>query len=250
MEKYAFAASTPEGFWSSAGRLWGYISESVNEEDFDYTFNSLFDYLDEKTVATVFEGFVAAADSEQIYEEVFKCIQYPVTSNDDLMQDVPDPNDVDNDGDGHTENEGDCDDTNNTIYPGATEIPYDGIDQDCDGTDLTDVDGDGYHATVAGGDDCNDNDATINPGITETCGDNIDNNCNGEIDEGCGCAINEILGDLDGDCAIDSADYTLFRNTLGKCSGDAAFIADADYDGDGCITYADYRIWYGYYRNQ
>ena len=66
------------------------------------------------------------------------------------------------------ENEGDCDDTNNTIYPGATEVPYDDIDQDCDGADLKDVDGDGYDATVAGGNDCNDNDATtINPGLIE-----------------------------------------------------------------------------------
>ncbi|MEZ4839344.1 lamin tail domain-containing protein [Flavobacterium sp.] len=29
---------------------------------------------------------------------------------------------------------GDCDDTNNTVYPGAAEICYDGLDNDCDGT--------------------------------------------------------------------------------------------------------------------
>ncbi|MHA1279956.1 MAG: dockerin type I repeat-containing protein [Candidatus Helarchaeota archaeon] len=57
-------------------------------------------------------------------------------------------------------------------------------------------------------------------------------------------------GDLDADGDIDSADYSLFRSTLGKCDGDEGFISNADYDEDGCVTYADYRIWYGYYRNQ
>jgi len=37
---------------------------------------------------------------------------------------------------GFADNMLDCDDTDDSIYPGATEIPDDGIDQDCDGVDL------------------------------------------------------------------------------------------------------------------
>ena len=40
--------------------------------------------------------------------------------------------DIDDDGDGYTENQGDCDDSNAQINPGATELE-DGIDNDCDG---------------------------------------------------------------------------------------------------------------------
>jgi hypothetical protein len=43
---------------------------------------------------------------------------------------------VDYDGDGMLDSEGDCDDFNASIYLGAPEIPNDGIDQDCDGSDL------------------------------------------------------------------------------------------------------------------
>jgi len=41
--------------------------------------------------------------------------------------------------DGFTEEEGDCDDADDTVYPGATEVADDGKDQDCDGSDLTSI---------------------------------------------------------------------------------------------------------------
>ncbi|MDA3895678.1 MAG: MopE-related protein [Desulfobacteraceae bacterium] len=46
------------------------------------------------------------------------------------------PPDSDTDGDGFTPAEGDCNCNNAQIYPGATEVCGDGIDQDCNGSDL------------------------------------------------------------------------------------------------------------------
>lgn len=78
----------------------------------------------------------------------------------------------------------DCDDTNPDIHPGVAEVPYDGIDQDCSGKDLVDVDSDGFDAKgYYGGTDCDDTDSQTYPGAAETC-DYTDNDCDGQVDEG------------------------------------------------------------------
>ena len=95
-----------------------------------------------------------------------------------------DPNTVDDDGDGYSENQGDCNDANAAIHPGAAEVCGDGIDQDCSGADLTcptdpntvDDDGDGYSENQG---DCNDASAAIHPGAAEVCDDGIDQDCSG-----------------------------------------------------------------------
>jgi len=94
---------------------------------------------------------------------------------------------------------GDCDDDDESIHPGATEL-CDGIDRDCDGTVseettlYVDSDGDGWGdaeviscpasglADLDG--DCNDEDAEIHPEAEEIPYDGIDQDCiDGDLDD-------------------------------------------------------------------
>jgi uncharacterized protein YfiM (DUF2279 family) len=88
--------------------------------------------------------------------------------------------DPDQDGDGVYREEcggEDCDDEDPQVHPNASEIPYDGVDQDCDGADLTDVDEDGFDAGEAGGDDCDDENAAVHPGAEEIPYNGLDDDC-------------------------------------------------------------------------
>jgi hypothetical protein len=90
----------------------------------------------------------------------------------------------DADGDGYTtcpgEGGADCDDDTYEVNPGAEEVAYDEVDQDCDGGDLTDVDGDGYSGAGDDPEDCDDGDAAVNPGAEEIPYDEVDQDCDGE----------------------------------------------------------------------
>ncbi|HLD22234.1 MAG TPA: putative metal-binding motif-containing protein, partial [Patescibacteria group bacterium] len=106
---------------------------------------------------------------------------------------------TDLDGDGIAVEIGDCDDTDDTVYPGAPEL-CDGKDNDCDGVAdegvgfFRDADGDEYGVNTlttctetAGyvrlNGDCNDADQSIHPNISDDTCDNVDNDCDGQVDE-------------------------------------------------------------------
>ena len=75
---------------------------------------------------------------------------------------------------------GDCDDADATVFPGAEDTWYDGVDADCDEADDYDADGDGRASDAYFGDDCDDTDATIGPDAEELPGDELDQDCDGK----------------------------------------------------------------------
>jgi hypothetical protein len=82
---------------------------------------------------------------------------------------------------GYVTRDGDCDDGDPESYPGATELPFDGVDQDCDGADSRDGDGDGDPVDT----DCDDADPTRASTFYELCDTLVDEDCDGVVDEDC-----------------------------------------------------------------
>jgi predicted outer membrane repeat protein len=134
--------------------------------------------------------------------------------------------DVDDDGDGYSACDLDCDDADAGVNPGTLEVPYDGVDQDCDGEDLNDVDGDGYDGGDTG-DDCDDTDTTIHPGAHEQPYNGLDEDCDGAD-----------LTDVDGDGFVGGPSWTDCDDTDPAVHPDATEQCDDAVDND-CDGVAD-----------
>ncbi|PJE77266.1 hypothetical protein COV05_00235 [Candidatus Uhrbacteria bacterium CG10_big_fil_rev_8_21_14_0_10_48_16] len=166
---------------------------------------------------------------------------------------------------GYATQDGDCNDANADIHPGAEDPTGDGIDSNCDDgldngetdpgtddgdtggdtgeTDLVDADADGSYSDV----DCDDSDATIYPGATEV-EDSLDNDCDGEIDEDCEVPAED--ADSDGystvsDCDDSDTDVNPGATEIcgngvdDDCSGGDADCSEPDADADGSTADVD-----------
>jgi hypothetical protein len=149
----------------------------------------------------------------------------------------------------------DCDDAAAAVYPGATEVVGDEVDEDCDGGEVcfADTDGDGYTdgadavsvdadcrdsgelALGQGTGDCDDGDAAYHPDAAESdCADPNDYNCDGSTGytdaDGDGWAACEECDDADGSVSP-GATEVVGDGVDGDCDGGEVCYTDADGDG-------------------
>ncbi|MEC8277800.1 MAG: MopE-related protein, partial [Myxococcota bacterium] len=118
---------------------------------------------------------------------------------------------------GYIADGGDCNDSDSSIYPGAVEVWYDGVDSDCDFMSDFDSDMDGEDSNQHGGSDCDDSDADLN---------SVDNDLDG-------------FSTCDGDCDDDSnVTYpgAAYNDSTTEC------LTDSDGDGYGALESSCFEI--------
>ncbi len=169
---------------------------------------------------------------------------------------------IDADGDGYDRLDADgddCDDDDNAVNPGANELWYDGVDQNCDGESDYDQDHDDYETDdfnedpAAGGGDCQDSNIDYYPGAPDVPYDNRDTNCDGADDydyDGDGSRSEDYGAGLD--CDDNDADVNISSDEQinGKdddCDGTVDASCDIDqseylYVGRGNYDQAGYSV--------
>ena len=159
----------------------------------------------------------------------------------------------------------DCDDSENTTFPGADEY-CDGVDNDCDSdtdedhaldaaTWYADSDSDGYgdaavsdiecyqpSGYIADNTDCDDGEASTFPGADEYC-DGVDNDCDSDTDEDSAVDVLTWYADTDADGYGDSAVTDLdcdqpsgYVSDNTDCDDGDATLDPSDDDSDGYST--------------
>ena len=159
---------------------------------------------------------------------------------------------------GYVDNDGDCDDTSGTVYPGAAEV------EDISSC-MRDADEDGWGDIVApiggiAGEDCDDNDAETNPAAIEDLFDTVDNNCNGKSDRKVSISIagSTFLGeerrgqlghsvsgagDVNGDGLDDVLVAAYYEDADGIVDSGAAYVFLSPTHGEYSVIDADACFW-------
>ncbi|GEM_PF-1630799 len=129
----------------------------------------------------------------------------------------------DDDEDGYTVWQGDCDDDEPAINPGAQEVSCNDLDEDCDGVadDGVDRDFDGQGICT----DCDDTESLVYVGARDVCDGILDNDCDGVTDAREADEDNDGVTWCAGDC--DDADPTIG----GECAWAGATTGDGFFCG-------------------